>query len=366
MPDESENLRYWVALSTLNDIGANIIKKLISIYQSPEKIFNASFDELLQIDGIGKNRAESITSFCDWKRVDKILERIDRLKAKIIHENSKEYPVLLREIHGNPPILYVRGELKEEDKYAIAIVGSRKATHYGISATEKITAGLSELGFTIVSGLAIGIDTVAHKTALNKEARTAAVLGCGLDVVYPPQNKILMERIVEKGAVVSEFPPGTRPLKEHFPIRNRLISGMSLGVLVTEAAESSGSLITAYCALEQGREVFAVPGNIMSKTSAGTHKLIQNGVKLVQKVDDITRELAYVLKGFIKEEKKQQVQLQDQEKLLCNAISIEPAHIDDIIRDTGIPSSEVLTLLLGLELKGIVKQIDGKKFHLIC
>ncbi len=360
-----EDLKYWLALSAITDIGPYTIKKLLSTFKIPENMFKAGVSELINVDGIGKNRAEQISNFSDWDEIAKTLDNLNRSGVKVVRYGDGYYPELLKQIHDAPFIFYVKGEITKEDRYAIAIVGSRRATPYGGSVTEKLSGDLASLGFTIISGMARGIDTIAHKAALKKGGRTIAVLGSGIDVIYPPENAGLLERIIENGAVISEFPPKTKPNRENFPIRNRVISGLSLGVLVVEAAHNSGSLITANYALEQGREVFAIPGNIMSGNTKGTHGLIQKGAKLVHHVDDIIAELAPVLKGFIKKRKEKEILLNDEEKSMCEALSSEPMHIDDITRSLNLALNKVLVILLNLELKGVVKQIDGKRFHLL-
>lgn len=361
-----EEFKYWIALSTVNDVGPGTIKKLLAVFGNPEEIFRASTKDLIQVSGIGSTRAQSIASFKNWSKVDKIIKCLENTGTKAISIYSSDYPSILKEIPAAPVLLYVRGKIQEDDRYALAVVGSRKATHYGVAVTETLVMELVEAGFTIVSGLARGIDSIAHKQALRSGGRTITVLGCGVDIAYPPENRGLMERIAERGAVLSEYPPGTKPHKEHFPVRNRLISGISLGVLVVEATKGSGSLITASMALNQNREVFAVPGNIMSPTSSGTHALIKEGAKLVQNVNDIVGELSHLLKGFIKQSSAKAVDLDDEEEFICKIIPVEPVHIDEITRKANIPPQRVMSILLSLELKGVVKQLDGMKFCLLC
>ncbi|WP_420265967.1 DNA-processing protein DprA [Candidatus Magnetominusculus dajiuhuensis] len=360
-----DELKYLLALSSIPVIGPGTTRKLLNAFGTPENIFRASLKDLLQVGGVGKGRAEGIANFKAWGEADKVIEKCEKEGIRILYYKDADYPPLLKQLADHPLILFAKGRVREEDRYAIAIVGTRKASHYGISVTERFTAQLVEMGFTIISGMARGIDTAAHRKAIQNNGSTIAVLGCGVDVVYPPESAWLYRRIIEEGAVVSEFLPGTKPLRENFPVRNRLISGLSLGVLVVEASQKSGALITAEFALEQGREVFAVPGNIMSSSFAGTHSLIQKGAKLVQSADDIVEELRHILKGFVKSTKKAEIALDAEEKRLCAQISYEPVHIDEIIRHSGVASNEVLTLLLGLEIKGVIKQIDGKKFQLV-
>jgi len=357
-------LKYWIALSMIQDIGHVCSRKLLSVFKTPEGIFNAGIDDLLSIDGIGINRAKSIKDFSSWKEVEKQINILEKKAITTVTINSPSYPEMLREIEDAPIVLYMRGDVYPQDRYAISIVGSRKPTSYGAMVTEKISEELASMGFTIVSGMARGIDALSHRGALRVGGRTIAVLGSGLDVPYPPENKGLMEKIVNAGCVMSEFPPGTPPDRENFPKRNRVISGLSFGVLVIEATADSGSLITAGYAVEQGREVFAVPGDITSSTSEGTNELIKRGALLTRRAEDILEELAPVLKGFIKAKERAKIEMTEEEEKLCKVLSGEPKHIDDISRESRFPASKVLGILLSLELKGAVRQTAGKRFYL--
>lgn len=358
------DIRYWIALSMSPDIGPVGSRKLLSVLKTPENIFNSDIDTLVAVDGIGINRAKSIKGFSLWNDVEKQIKDLGKKGIRAVSFDESSYPEMLREIEDAPVVIYARGDIQPQDKYAIAVVGSRKPTYYGTSVAEDISEGLTSMGFTIVSGMARGIDAISHKGALRAGGRTMAVLGSGLDVPYPPENKGLMDKIASSGCVISEFPLGTPPDKENFPKRNRLISGLSLGVLVVEATSDSGSLITAGYALEQGREVFAVPGNITLPTSKGTNELIKRGAVLTRKAEDIVEELAPVLKGFIRSKEKAKIEITNEEKDLCNLLSGEPRHVDVISRESGLPASKVLGILLGLELKGVVKQTTGKRFYL--
>lgn len=358
------DLRYWIALSMLQDIGPVGSRKLLSVFITPERIFDAGIDTLLSVEGIGINRAKNIKEFSLWEDVEKRIKVMEKRGIKAVSFGEPSYPEMLREIEDAPVVIYIKDDTQPQDRYAIAIVGSRKPTPYGTSVAEIFSEGLASMGFTIVSGMARGIDAISHKGALRAGGRTVAVLGSGLDVPYPPENKGLMDKIASSGCVISEFPPGTPPDKENFPKRNRLISGLSLGVLVVEATSDSGSLITAGCAIEQGREVFAVPGNITLPTSEGTNELIRRGAVLTRKAEDIVEELAPVLKGFIRSKEKAKIEITDEEKDLCNLLSGEPRHVDVISRESGLPASKVLGILLGLELKGAIKQTTGKRFYL--
>jgi DNA processing protein len=358
------DIRYWIALSMVQDIGPVGSRKLLSVFGTPERIFDAEVDAFLAVEGIGINRAKKIKEFSSWKDVEKQIMVLEKKGIKAVSFYESSYPEMLREIEDAPIIIYLKGDIQPQDRYAIAIVGSRKPTYYGESVAENISEELASMGFTIVSGMARGIDGLSHKGALSAGGRTIAVLGSGLDVPYPPENKMLMDKIASSGCVISEFPPGTPPDKENFPRRNRLISGLSLGTLIIEATSESGSLITARYALEQGREVFAVPGNITSSTSEGTNELIKKGAILTRKAEDVIEELAPVLKGYIRSKDKVKVEVTEEEKNLCNLLSGEPKQIDIISRESGLPTSKVLGILLGLELKGAVRQATGKRFYL--
>jgi DNA processing protein len=359
------DLKYWIALTEVQDVGPVTARKLLAVYKNPEAIFKASFNELSGIKGIGQKKAKDIKKYNSWAKIDKQFETLEKNHAHIITLKNSDYPELLKNLPDAPIILYARGTIIAEDKFAIAVVGSRKPTSYGQYAVEKLSSELSSAGFTIVSGLARGIDTLAHVSAVKSGGRTFGVLGSGIDVPYPPENKALMDKIANSGCVMSEFPPGTKPNKENFPRRNRLISGLSLGVLVVEATADSGSLITAGLAIDQGREVFAVPGNINSSNSGGTNQLIKQGAKTVQSANDIIEELAPVLKGFINMKQKSNIELSAEEKKLCDIMTAEPKHIDLLSRESGIFVSKALGILLSLELKGVVKQAEGKKFFLV-
>lgn len=359
------SLDSWIALSLVPEVGNITFKKLLAVYESPEAVFDAPVKDLLQINGMSEKKAENIKSFSDWSGVKKQIEHIRDTGVTVITCQSREYPDRLKQIDNAPNVLYLKGSLIDEDKFTIAIVGPRKPTYYGRAVAERLSDELASSGFTVVSGMARGIDTVAHLSALKAKGRTIAVLGSGIDVAYPPENRGLMQKISESGCVVTEFPLGTKPLKENFPARNRLISGLSLGVLVVEAGRKSGSLITADCALEQNREVFAVPGNINSPNSYGTNDLIKKGAKLVQGIDDIIEELAPALKGFVKNRECLTAELTGEEKQVCDILTGEPMHIDTISRGLSMPSSKALALLLGLELKGAARQTDGKRFYLV-
>lgn len=355
---------HLIALSSIPDLGPVTIKKLIARFGSPEAVFRAGRDELTSVEKVGRKRAEAIRNFSGFNAIEESVKKLEKQGILPVTLNSDIYPEMLREIPDAPLVLYIKGEPQKDDRYALAVVGSRKPTPYGVSVAMTMASELSAMGFTVVSGLARGIDTGAHIGAVRAGGRSIAVLGSGIDVPYPPENKGLIERIAQSGYVVSEFPPGTGPNRENFPRRNRIISGLSMGVLVVEAAEGSGALITADHALDQGKEVFSIPGNINSPVSKGTNELIRKGAKIVVTAEDIIEELAPVLKGFIKSREKVRIEISDEEKALCGALSGEPVHVDDISREAKMPVSKTLAVLLGLELKGVVRQTEGKRFYL--
>jgi len=357
-------LRYWVGLSLVPEIGPVLSRRLIAEFGSPSCVFKAGSGELRNVEGLGQEKASQITAFKGWDVVDRHLRESERNNIRVATCDDPSYPEVLRELDSAPVVLYLKGEYRPEDRYAVAVVGSRKHTGYGEAVARRFSGELALSGLTIVSGMARGIDTLAHMSALSAGGRTLAVLGSGPDVPYPPENRKLAGMVAESGAVISEFPPGTLPLKENFPRRNRLISGLSLGVLVVEATASSGSLITANYALEQNREVFAVPGNITSGNSMGTNRLIRQGAKPVLETNDILEELAPVLKGFIRAEQRQAAQLSDSEDRLCACMTREPKHIDLLSREAHLPVQIMLDMLLSLELKGLVRQSGGKRFYL--
>jgi DNA processing protein len=357
---------FLIALCSIPALGPVTIRRLMRAFGSAERVFHAKRADLLRVEGISEKRAESIRVFDRFKSLDEDISRLSGQGVALLFHGSGDYPEALAELGEDaPPVLYAKGSVRKEDRFAVAVVGSRGATVHGKFVTEKIAAELGGMGFTIVSGLARGIDASAHRGAMSAGGRSIGVLGSGIDVPYPPENRDLLEKTMASGAVLSEFPPGTPPYQSNFPRRNRLISGLSLGVLVVEAAAKSGSLITARHALEQGKEVFSIPGNISSAVSRGTNELIKQGARMVTGAADIVEELAPQLKGFIKSRRKTaDAALTAEERRLCDIMGAEPCHIDVLARESGMPASTALALLLSLELKGIVKQTEGKRFCL--
>jgi DNA processing protein len=361
----AEDVFYWLALSFIPGVGSILLKRLLDRFKTPEAVFQAPIEELLGTEGLGERVAREIRKGPLEKRIERELRLLNEAGGKIITLKDDAYPERLREIYDPPPLLYVRGELKEEDELAISIVGSRKTSPYGRWITEKISQELARHGVTIVSGMARGIDALAHSGAISGGGRTVAVLGCGVDVIYPSENRSLFTKIIDHGAILSEFPMGSPPEGGHFPKRNRIISGLSMGVVVVQAGAESGSLITASYALEQGREVFAVPGNIGAEGSRGTHRLIKEGAKLVESSEDILEE---ILPQWHRErDETQEVEgpernLTEEERVLYEHLGEIPLHIDELIRESQFDPGKVSSLLLNLELKGLVSQWPGKCF----
>ena len=347
-------------------------KNLVKAFGSPHAVFETPVAALQQVPHITQKAARNIGDFNAWEPVERELEMADRLGVSIVTADSPLYPPLLLNIYDFPPVLYVKGMLSQRD-VPLAVVGSRMASTYGRFTTERLCRELALSGVTIVSGMARGIDSAAHTGALAGKGRTIAILGSGLDVVYPPENKGLFERITESGAVITEFPFSTEPLAANFPARNRIISGISLGVVVVEAGEKSGSLITARVALEQGREVFAVPGSIDSPGTKGTHQLIREGAKLVEGTQDILEEILPQV-GLQPPPDNPAVEatsensgipfdeLEAAEQVILKALGVKPIHIDTLAADTGYQIKNLLGILMSLELKGCITQLPGKIF----
>ena len=362
-----------IGLNMTKGLGNVRIKKLLEAFGSASKIIKTSKDQLKRIEGLSDEVARDIIGIKDNPGLLKELSLIKKHKVDIITIVDKSYPQNLKEIYDPPCVLYVLGGFSSEDGQAIGIVGSRRASYYGLSVAEKLAAGLSSLGITIVSGMARGIDSSAHRGALKAGGRTIAVLGSGLTRIYPPENKPLFSQIQDNGAVISEFPLETEPFAKNFPRRNRIISGLSLGVVVVEAARNSGAMITADCALEQGRDVFAVPGKVDSNTSWGTNKLIKQGAKLVEDAQDILEELKGELKLKLKEAKQEKPtkekespgsvpSLSTEESAIFDLLTSKPSYIDEIIDGAGIEAGKVMAVLIKLELRHLIKQLPGKMF----
>lgn len=358
----------WVALNMVPGVGRVLSGRLVDRFGSPQAVFSANKEQLCRVEMIGEKTASGILNF-DWKRaVGRELDEVRKRGIQVITQQDANYPAPLKTIYDPPLLLYVQGEWREDDWVAVAIVGSRSPTSYGKLMAERLGQGLAERGVTVVSGLARGIDSCAHQGVLSVGGRTIAVLGCGLGIVYPPENRKLMERIGHSGALLSEFSLFTKPERLNFPVRNRLISGLSLGTVVVEAASHSGALITAHFSLEQGREVFAVPGLAYSPKSKGAHRLIKQGAKLVEEVEDILEELSPEAHRKLKapsaptDRSTPSEDLSPEEELVLSQVAEEGGHIDTIIQRSQLQPSQVSGLLVMLEIKGWVRQLPGKIF----
>lgn len=353
----------WIALKAVKGIGTVLYKRLLEEFGHPAEVFSASRRRLSDIEGISGNAIEEILHFKGEAEVLRELDLMNAFSVSLIHYLHPQYPRQLKNIHDPPPYLYVLGEIWNQDVRSIGIVGARKPTLYGKQVAGELAWGLAKHQVTVVSGFAMGIDQAAHQAALNAGGRTIAVLGCGIDVHYPFGSIPLKEAISSQGAVLSEFPMGYSAAPENFPRRNRLISGLSAGVVVVEAAKKSGSLVTASTALEQGREVFAVPGPIHSELSRGSHFLIKSGAKLVEHVSDILEELEV---PFQRSRLEMPIphceELSPDENKIYDIISLEPLHLDEISIQLGMPSQRCSEVLLQLELKGLALQVEGNRF----
>lgn len=356
------DLPYWVAFNRIPGIGRARFTQMESAFSSLADAWRASAGEL-RAAGLDERSVEAIVGARPSVSPDAEMERLARAHVQALTWHDPKYPARLKEIYDPPPVLYVRGDLTPADEWAIAVVGTRRATGYGREVAERLASDLSRNGITILSGLARGIDYVAHRAALGAGGRTIAVEGSGLDIVYPSEHAGLAQEIVQHGALVSDYPLGTKPRAENFPRRNRVMSGMSLGVLVIEAPEGSGALITASLALEQNREVFAVPGSILTPGSKGTHRLIQEGAKLVADVQDILQELNLQVSARpVQLEMRELLPSSDIEAGLLRILGPGPAHIDEIVRQAQLPTATVSSALAMMELKGLVKQIGGMNY----
>ena len=357
-----KDLKYWVGFTLVPGIGRAKFSAMEQHFGSLETAWYASTSEL-QAAGLDKKSVDAIMAKRPAISLDAEMEKLEHYRVKAYTWKDEEYPPLLKEIYDLPPVLYVRGALAPEDAVSIAIVGTRRPTYYGRETAEQIAADLARNRITIVSGLARGIDATAHRAALEAGGRSIAVFGCGLDIVYPGDHAKLARQVMECGALVSEFPLGTRPRADNFPRRNRIMSGLSLGVLVVEARETSGALITAQWALEQNRDVFAVPGSVLSPSSRGTNRLIQEGAKLVSDSYDILEELNLTFaaqQGTLPEV----IPTTENESLIMEHLSSEPVHIDEVGRQCGLPIATVSSTLAVMELKGMVRQVGGMNYTL--
>jgi DNA processing protein len=355
-----------IALNMLPTVGPVRLRKLLEVFREPQQVLIAKRNELRRVEGIGIEVADQINNWESTVDLGAELGRIREFGATVITQESPSYPKSLREIHAPPIVLYIWGELKERDHHAIGIIGARRTTHYGAESAKKLAYQLAYAGLTVISGLARGIDTAAHQGALAAKGRTIAVIGSGLAKLYPPENAALAEKIrAGSGAIVSEFSMEIEPDRQTFPMRNRIISGWSHGVLVVEAGLNSGALITASQALEQGRSVYAVPGHINAPSAMGSNRLIQQGAKLVMDASDILDDLQILLpeaKPSAEAGARPLPPLSEEERRVYAAIEATETSIDDITEKTDLPSATVSSRLLQLELKRLVKQLPGKYF----
>ena len=355
----------WLALHLVPGLGSMAFKKLLDRFGDPAEVFRAKQTDLAQVEGLRKQVAQRIVEREFSQDPQNVIRDLEQLGARIVIFSDPAYPDLLREIHDPPMVLYIKGAAIPCKATFVAIVGSRTSTPYGVKTAENLAQGLARRGLGIVSGLARGIDSAAHWGCVEGRSFSVGVLGTGIDVVYPPSNKKLFDVMNEKGAVITEFPLKTPPEPKNFPIRNRLISGLSRGVIVVEATMKSGSLITASVALEQGREVFAVPGSVHSFKSKGCHFLLKQGAKLVENADDVLDELGLNYSYADKKDSYTEPPLpplEDNEKKVYDLLGDYPVHIDDIAREGNMEPGTASAVLMRMELKGIVRQLPGKLF----
>ena len=367
-----EQLTDLFLLLSIEGIGPGKIRNLLAKLKSTKNILASDFQELLNVEGISTNLAKRIQKASreresTEKFTETELKKLEKIGGKLISIWDQEYPQLLKKIYDPPILFYLLGELIERDQYSIAIVGTRQPTNYGKVQAERISMDFAKQGITVVSGMARGIDSIAHNSAIKSGGRTIAVIGSGLDVIYPPENKKLFEKIAEAGAVISEFPLGAKPDAQNFPKRNRIISGLSLGVIIIETGITGGAMQTAAFALDQNREVFALPGNVGVKQADGTNLLIQKSeAELIRSAEDVILDLELKLKPVLgKNIPKQQIDLSLFEEKILNVLNSEPLQIDKIASLTNSSTSDCLVNLLSLEFKGLVKQLPGKMFAIL-
>jgi DNA processing protein len=352
--------KYWVGFNLIKGIGAVRMQALINHFDDLESAWKAAPADLAGA-GLSLKLIERIVQAREQVDLEKVWARIEAQGIKILTWKDEIYPQRLKEIEQPPPVLYVRGDYLLDDLFAVAIVGTRRVTSYGRQITEELASYLAANGITVVSGLARGVDAIAHQTALKAGGRTIGVLGSGVDKIYPPEHRQLAEKMMEHGAIISDYAPGTPPDASNFPPRNRIISGLSLAVVVIEAGETSGALITAEFAAEQGREVFAVPGSILAPQSKGTNKLIQNGALPLLSVNDLMQPLNLTRMGEHKAARKI-IPANETEARLMNILSAEPIHVDEIRNQTELPIEKVSATLALMELKGMVRQVGSMNY----
>ncbi|MBI5959661.1 MAG: DNA-protecting protein DprA [Chloroflexi bacterium] len=356
--------KYYLGFNIVKGIGPVRLRELRQRFGDLATAWKAPQSALAAV-GLDQRTLGNLLQVRQSVNLDEMLHHVEQIGAVVVTLDDPDYPLLLRELPDSPPVLYVKGTLADADQWAVAFVGTRRSTTYGREMAARLAASLVQAGITIVSGLARGIDGAAHKAALEAGGRTLAVLGSGIDVIYPPEHRKLAEEIIQNGALVTEFPPGTPPDGRNFPVRNRIISGLSLGVVVVEAPQDSGALLTADCAADQGREVFALPGNVTSNSSLGANRLIQSGAKLVITAEDILEELN--LSRSVVETRTQVRQIVPSdpiEALLARHLALEPVHIDELCQLTSLPITQVSSTLAIMELKGLVQRMEGMTYSL--
>ncbi len=354
---------YWLGFNLTKGLGPARIRALIDYFGSAELAWQASETDLVTA-GLDKRTRNSLLKARDALDLTLVRDRVDQIGVNLYHWQKADYPVRLRDVVDSPPLLYAKGALTDADQWAVALVGTRNATRYGRDVARELAMALAKQGVTIVSGLARGIDTIAHQAALDAGGRTVAVLGCGVDVDYPPENRKLAAAIAQSGAVISDYPLGTKPDAKNFPPRNRIISGLSLATVVIEAGSRSGALITADFAAEHGRDVFAVPGSIYSKQSAGPNRLIRSGATPVLSVDDILNELD--LRAATEHKAaREKLPTTDIENILIECLRAEPLQADELSILAGLPIADTTSTLTMLELKGYVRNLGGMQYALI-
>src|SRR5215212_5225285 len=358
----------FVALNMIDHVGPVRVRQLLQHFGDAVSILKASKQQLLRVHGIGEDTADSISNWEKNVQLGDELKRVEEFHCHIVTQEDEEYPELLRQIYDPPIVLYVKGTLVKQDKNGVAIVGSRQTTHYGIEVARKLSYQLAYIGVTVVSGGARGIDTAAHQGALSGKGRTICVLGTGINIVFPPENAELFERIAASGAVVSQYPFNRKADKQSFAIRNRIVAGMTLGTVVVEANLTSGALITSNFATEYGRQVFAVPGRIDSPRSKGCHELIKKGAKLCEGAEDILSEFEYLFPASNRPASAAEtgvlpaLELSETEQLVYETLSHDDISIDDVIERAGLPASAASVALLSLEMKRLVKQLPGRRY----
>lgn len=356
-----EERLYWLSWQWILPGSSKHIHAIAEHFGSLREAWTANESELSGVPDLGTERIAGIVRRKADVDPELLAEKLKKLNIDYLCLKDPGYPSHLQNIFDPPAALFVRGDLSRMNELAVAVVGARKPSSYGQIVAEKLAKDLAAVGIAVISGMARGIDTSAHKGALAAGGKTAAVLGCGLDVVYPRENKKLMERIAESGAVISEFPPGSQPEAWHFPVRNRVISGLSLGTVVVEASEKSGALITANFALEQGRDVMAVPGNVTSPLSRGPHRLLKQGARLVEGAGDIIDELGLErLFPLPENDEEPALKISEEEKILYRLLTLEPVSMENIISRSGLTPQKVMAALMYMELKGLTKQLPGK------